>query len=411
MSQGYSFEFGQMNISEAKANIKHLAGQLSIYTRMENDCSRENKKIKAGKVELKTNVQDELKKSEQIRKILERINSELKKKILDLDAKTVKPKQEDSVKKSEEMVKGLESANAKLQKKISILEKQIAKEREDFEKERKAFAQKFSDFSRKSFEEKKSIELKCAKLSQQVTDFEKVIIMERDKFEKEKKKVEQKNVGVFKKILDKRKSVEKDFEEERRVFETEIKKLTRKLYELSTTVMKEKNTKSELHKKFDLLPQERNSLSIKITELEEIMFKRSVTPKDQIRPFNLFYDRSVDSSGKSKKSYGKEKLVWRRKGSSDEKKDQKSIVHTPNAKKNNAPKGKSFGKPNLVYTVNQLIKLAQKKINFSYCGANDFVSKNYVNYWYGSYYVSPNRTATNKPGPKYQWVPKARSVL
>ncbi|KAI3669466.1 hypothetical protein L6452_40702 [Arctium lappa] len=155
--------------------------------------------------------------------------------------------------------------------------------------------------------------------------------MERDKFEKEKTKVEQKNVDVFKEISDKRKSVEKDFEEERKVFETEIRMLTRKFSKISTTTMKEKNAKSELHKK-------------------------SVTLKDQIRPSNLFYDRNVDGSGKSKKSYGKEKMVWRRKGSLDEKKDQKSFVHTTNVKKNNALKGKSFGKPDLVYTVNQLIR-------------------------------------------------------
>ncbi|KAI3707588.1 hypothetical protein L6452_26214 [Arctium lappa] len=63
----------------------------------------------------------------------------------------------------------------------------------------------------------------------------------------------------------------------------------------------------------------------------------------------------VCSTGTFRKRNVKEKLAWRVKGSSDEKNDQKSFVHTPNAKKNNAHQGKSFGKPDLVYSINQLI--------------------------------------------------------
>ncbi|KAI3681292.1 hypothetical protein L6452_36082 [Arctium lappa] len=154
------------------------------------------------------------------------------------------------------------------------------------------------------------------------------------------------------------------------------------------------------------MTKERNSLSTKIKELEEIMFKVKLTEqkmsksiiqsprddladsecsfktassshfmnvsnnplfysddnhtsehKNQIRPSNLFYVRNVDGSGKSKKTNSKEKWIWKRKGSSDEEKDQKSFVHTPIVKKNNSSKGKTFGKPDLVYTVNQLIML------------------------------------------------------
>ncbi|KAI3672548.1 hypothetical protein L6452_38638 [Arctium lappa] len=63
--------------------------------------------------------------------------------------------------------------------------------------------------------------------------------------------------------------------------------------------------------------------------------KRSVIPKDQIRTTNLFYDRSVDGPGTFRRRNGKEKLAWEVKGSSDEKKDHKSFVITPTAKKNN----------------------------------------------------------------------------
>ncbi|KAI3746307.1 hypothetical protein L6452_08734 [Arctium lappa] len=176
----------------------------------------------------------------------------------------------------------------------------VKKEKEELEREIKAYAKKFSDFSRKAFEEKKVVELKCIKLSQQVSEFEK----------------------------------------------TEIAKLTKKLSEMSSTILKEKNAKAELHKKFDILSMERNCLTSKIKELEEIMFKVKLTEhktpesiaqsprddqagsecsfktasssnfmnvshnplfdsddshtsalKDNICPSNLFYDKNVDGSG------------------------------------------------------------------------------------------------------------------
>ncbi|KAI3692288.1 hypothetical protein L6452_32102 [Arctium lappa] len=172
----------------------------------------------------------------------------------------------------------------------------------------------------------------------------------------------------------KSKNVEKGFEELRNIFETEIKKLTRKLSELSTKAMKEQNMKSEFQKKIDQLTKERNSLSSKIKELEEIFSKvvltehktpdsilqtprddsvdsecsiktsssshhktvstkRLVNSKDQISTTNLFYDRNVDGSGTFRRRNGYEKFVWRVKAASDEKNDQKSFVHTPIAKK------------------------------------------------------------------------------
>ncbi|KAI3758339.1 hypothetical protein L6452_05899 [Arctium lappa] len=154
------------------------------------------------------------------------------------------------------------------------------------EKERKEFAKKFFDFSRKAFEEKKSLEVKCVKLSQQVSDFEKIIILEKDKVEKEKKKIEKKNVN-------------EDFSNEKKVLETEIAKLTRKLSELSTNILQEKKTKYELQKKSDLIAKERNSLSSKIKELEEIVFK--VTS----RRISLGRKRSREGKMKMKKKIEK----------------------------------------------------------------------------------------------------------
>ncbi|KAI3735925.1 hypothetical protein L6452_15452 [Arctium lappa] len=149
-----------------------------------------------------------------------------------------------SVECYEEKIKSLEDSNVELLKKISDLEQTMVKERFDFDSKKKEFAKKFSEFSKKSFEEKKIVELKCIKLSQQIYDFEKVIILEREKFVKEKKEIQQKNVGFFKEISSQRKDAEKGFEEERTMFEAEIRKLTVKLSELSESALKEKKTKA-----------------------------------------------------------------------------------------------------------------------------------------------------------------------
>ncbi|KAI3771816.1 hypothetical protein L6452_02985 [Arctium lappa] len=92
----------------------------------------------------------------------------------------------------------------------------------------------------------------------------------------------------------------------------------------------------------------------------------------------MFYDKSVDSPTsfyvKSLGKYSKkEHMVWRVKSSSDdEQKNEKTSTSTSNAKKNRAHKGKSFSKPDTIYSANHLIRLAEKKICCSYCGANDF---------------------------------------
>ncbi|KAI3669474.1 hypothetical protein L6452_40710 [Arctium lappa] len=233
--------------------------------------------------------------------------------------------------------------------------------------------------------------------------------------------------------------------------------------------------RSDLTHKFDILTSERNILAAKINDLEAANFElstkvtadvisqspidnstesvcsfktasssihnknvfknKSVNPiivkSSQIRPSNLFYDKSVDGSvSYYVKSLGKQskktQMVWRVKSSSDkENKKDKAFASTSNAKNNSAYKGKSFGNSDIFYSTNHLIRIAQKKICCSYCGENDFVQRESAHNWYGSYIITSQnygfKTYTsnekwipksNIPGPKYQWVPKpVKSVL
>jgi len=100
--------------------------------------------------------------------------------------------------------------------------------------------------------------------------------------------------------------------------------------------------------------------------------------------------------------------VWRVKESTSEVDKKKSFVHKSNVKKNNGFHSKSFGKPDPVYSVNQLIRVSQKKKCCSYCGTKDFVKKEYVNSWYDYYNVLNYKSTTpNQKGPKFRWVPKS----
>ncbi|KAI3667343.1 hypothetical protein L6452_42397 [Arctium lappa] len=212
------------------------------------------------------------------------------------------------------------------------------------------------DFSKKCFEEKKSLELKCLKFSQQISDFEKILILEREKFEKEKKAIKQKNVGVFKELSGQRNESEKGFEEERSIFENEIKKLTSKLSELSASALKEQKTKSEFKTKIDHLVKERDNFASKIKELEKyvsssnqkfVSSQMSVKSFNQIRHTNLFYDQFLNGSDtfSRTKSFKKEKLVWIKKSVKDDKtdelKEKKSCVPVHKAKKKRATNGTS----------------------------------------------------------------------
>ncbi|KAI3707308.1 hypothetical protein L6452_25715 [Arctium lappa] len=328
---GYFSDDDEKKIHNLELENKNLASSVDYYTKRSKKYSDERKLLREEVSGLK------------------KINEDLLKQISGLN---------------DEQLVSLEAENTELNKKITGLEMQIVKDRDNFEIGKKAFEKKFSDLSKKSVEEKKTIELKCIKLSQQVSDFEKIIILEREKFAKEKKALEQKNVGFFKEISDGRKSAENDFEEERNIFYEEIRKLTAKLSELSTNALKEQITKSEFKKKIDLLIEERDSLSLKIKELEKIVSKvvvtehttpeskihsprnssvgsfktaasshqktvssrRLVNSFDQIRTTNIFYDWKIDGSGthrRRRKRYVKEKLVWKVKPVEDEKNDEK----------------------------------------------------------------------------------------
>ncbi|KAI3692079.1 hypothetical protein L6452_31888 [Arctium lappa] len=376
MSAGYNLDFSDMTLSEVKEKAKHLARQSSRNRDRADDCEREITKLKSEMLPLEAEIENlKIQNSSLLIQInalkenskdsdniidLAGIIASKEKEIFDLQAKLKRSESSSTWSKKDAMQRELEDLRRnKFKDKVLSLEVEIEKMKEKatqdrdntiaqdemlkIEKERKEFAKKFSDFSRKAFEEKKSLELRCVNLSQQVSDFEKVIILEREKAENEKKKAELKDTNT-------------DFSEEKKIFETEIAKLTRKLSELSTNIMKEKNAKSELHKKFDLIEKERNNLFSKIKELEEIVFKVKLTehktpesiaqsPRDdladsdsslkttssshfsnvfynpfydlddcltskstnQIRPFNLFYDKNVDGSGNFKKTKSQKK--------------------------------------------------------------------------------------------------------
>ncbi|KAI3758757.1 hypothetical protein L6452_06329 [Arctium lappa] len=143
--------------------------------------------------------------SKMLLKELKTENIELKRKTSDLENQIVQIQQADSVDSYTEKIKNLEYANDEFNKKITDMELQMVKDRDDFEKEKKEFAKKFLE----------------------------------EKFAKEKKTIEQKNIGIFKEISGQRNNVDNGFEEEIQLFETEIKKLTEKLSELSTRALKE----------------------------------------------------------------------------------------------------------------------------------------------------------------------------
>ncbi|KAI3758490.1 hypothetical protein L6452_06054 [Arctium lappa] len=351
----------------------------------------------------------------------------------------------------------------KLSKQVSDFEKVLITERDTFSKERQVL-------------EAKNTELpKQISTLQDLLEKERNILKEKKQsFEEQKKLFEKKNAGIFKDISEKNKNLETDFEQERSYFESEISKLTSKLSVLSSDILKEQMARSDLKKKFDTITSERNILAAKMKDLEaanvnlsdkisadvinqspvdlstesvcsfktasssihdkNVFKKKSVNPitvkSSQIRPSNLFYDKSVDGSvSYYVKSLGKKskktQMVWRVKDSSKKKKNDKAFASTSKAKKNRAYKGKSFGNSDIYYSTNHLIRIAQRKICCSYCGENDFVQRENAHNWYGFYRITSQNSVfkrytpnekwipkSNIQGPKYQWVPKpVNSVL
>ncbi|KAJ9555723.1 hypothetical protein OSB04_010337 [Centaurea solstitialis] len=297
-------------------------------------------------------------------------------------------------------VKSLELRNAQLSSQISDFEQLIILERRNFEKERKFFEEE-----KKVFEnERKSFELNSVKLSKKISDLENQIVFERKDFEKMKNVFESKKnslkkpslrVGKYQNMMhdfeeeihvvkserkcDEKKSVElqkqivilqnqlsdiiaepkkpslvqKDFEDQKKAFKNEIKKLTSKLAGLSTDIMTEQRLRLVQQKKLDDLLVERNMLSTKVKGLVEIISKAHgsihtnvsthghIKSSGQIRPTNLFYDSRADHSGIHLCS--KCKFVWQVKGSNANVDHTKSFASKSNVLKNKSFQDTSFG--------------------------------------------------------------------
>lgn len=284
-------------------------------------------------------------------------------------------------KKPEEKVIALEKENADLKKQILSVERSFAKEKEENQKTR---AQKIISNSglSKDSDDKKQLELKLIKLTSQVSDFEKLLFSEREGFEKERtsfdskrKSFEAKFVELSKKLSDLEVTLEKErmefdlerkeyvkvksegfqtkcvkdnFERERRIFQTELKKLTKKVSELSAELILQKRLKSELQSKYDEMifadevkkfeagnsnqknpdvvdqsPQNDSTSSSKIASstrlFSKIFTKSNNYQKDQNSTFKLFDDTKVDKS--VAQSYKKGKKVWKVKSSNSVKSD------------------------------------------------------------------------------------------
>ncbi|KAJ9536646.1 hypothetical protein OSB04_un000195 [Centaurea solstitialis] len=244
----------------------------------------------------------------------------------------------------ERKVFDLKSVN--LSKKISVLERKIILDKKNSLKKPSLRVGKYHmmhDFeeeiqvvqSERKFDEKKSIGLQ-----KHIVDLQNQLSDERSQF-KRKEKVLQHEKSVLEQIIaePKKKSVEEmDFENQKVLFENEIKKLTSKLSGLSTDIMNEQRMRSDQQQKLVDLVEERNKLSAKVKELEEIVFKVNLTEQRspdvilqstyhddtnsvcsfktahdsfhvdvaprryinsscQIRSSNIFYDRRVDRSG------------------------------------------------------------------------------------------------------------------
>ncbi|KAJ9544446.1 hypothetical protein OSB04_024153 [Centaurea solstitialis] len=270
--------------------------------------------------------------------------------------------------------KSFELKSDKLSKKISDLERQIVNERKDFEKKKNVFESKkkglkkknvrvekdrcvefeFEEESKGFEKERKSFEEKSVLFRKKIANLEVQLSDERSAFKRKENLLKCEIKGFEQLIAElKKPTFEKnDFEEEKRVFETEVRKLTLRLSELSSDIMKEQIMSSNLKRKLDETVEEKNILSAMVKDLEDIVFKvnlnepkspdvivqspyvdyadsvcsfktapsslrvdvsstKCFTPTNQIRPSNLFYDHRIDGSGKnhSKKDYLKRKYV------------------------------------------------------------------------------------------------------
>ncbi|KAJ9551623.1 hypothetical protein OSB04_015668 [Centaurea solstitialis] len=262
--------------------------------------------------------------------------------------------------------KSFELKSDKLSKKISDLERQIVNERKDFEKKKNVFESKkkglkkknvrvekdrcvefeFEEESKGFEKERKSFEEKSVLFRKKIANLEVQLSDERSAF-KRKEHLLQSEIKGFEQMITELKNktfAKNDFEEEKRVFEMEIRKLTRSLSELFSDIMKEQIMSYNLKKKLDEIVEEKNILSAMVKDLEDIVFKvnlnepkspdvivqspyvdyadsvcsfktapsylhvdvsstKCFTPSKQIRTSNLFYDHQIDGSDYLKRKY------------------------------------------------------------------------------------------------------------
>ncbi|KAI3672721.1 hypothetical protein L6452_38818 [Arctium lappa] len=386
-------------IQELKSNLSN-SDKTPVCAKCTDNAKSDFTELQAESVEL----QHKLKAFEDKISALEKKNTELKTSLqADKDRSNVKTsstqQSSEISKKTLQEKKDLELRCLKISKQVSDFEKILITERDTFAKERKVLEDKTAEFP------------KQISTLQDLLEKERQIFKEKKQsYELEKKNAEKRNTGIFKDISEKTKNLETYFEQERSHFEFEISKLQSKISVLSSDVQNKQMAKYDLKQKFDTLTSERNILSEKIKDLEaansemsekiiadvidqspvdnstesvcsfktdsssihkNVFNKNSVKPQivksNQIRPSNLFYDKSVDGSTNFYlKSLGKQskknQMVWRVKDSSEEKKKDKAFKSTTNAKNNSVHKGKSFGNSDRYYSTNHLIRIAQRKI-------------------------------------------------
>ncbi|KAJ9536614.1 hypothetical protein OSB04_un000215 [Centaurea solstitialis] len=242
--------------------------------------------------------------------------------------------------------KSFELKSENFSQKISDLERKIVLDRKEFERRMNVIDSKKKSLKKPSlrvgkynlhdFEddiqvvqsERKLDDQKSVELQKRIVDLQNQLSDARGQF-KRKEKVLQHEKKVLEQIIAEPKKptlVEKDFADQKEAFKAEINKLTSKLSGLSTDIMNEQQMRSDQQKKLNDLLEERNKLSSKVKELEEIIFKahdssnvdsasrRHINSSGQIRTSNLFYDRRVDYSGNHR--FSNSKFVWQVKGSS-----------------------------------------------------------------------------------------------
>ena len=207
-------------------------------------------------------------------KLLENENTALKEKIPTVDHDILIMEKEGSVTENFELKRKI-SENLKEREVFDIQRKQFEAETKKIESERSEFDLKIIELSMKvsdleEISQNHELKSRNIKLSKQVLDFEKIVVIERSRFRAEREELENKTLKLTEQVNDLqrtleeerkqskekekdlegsekvniespeyKKVIEKDFETERKIFESEIKKPTSKLAGLSTGIMKE----------------------------------------------------------------------------------------------------------------------------------------------------------------------------